>query len=86
MTQKITVAVIHGLGKQEPGFADEMRDELKGRFVLENRAHSSEERRHLARFIQAIDWVEEKGGLDVMPDLPEDDEERLERRLALPWD
>jgi endonuclease G len=54
-------------------------------FVLENRAHTAEERRDLARFIRAIDWVEEKGGLDVMPRLPPTEEERLERRAAEMW-
>ncbi len=54
-------------------------------FVLENRTHSAEERRDLARFIQSIDCVEEKGGLDVMPRLPPAEEERLERRPAAMW-
>lgn len=54
-------------------------------FVLENRAHAAEERQDLARFIRAIDWVEEMGGLDVMPELQAGDEERLERRAAKMW-
>ncbi len=35
MTQKVAVAVIHGLGKQEPDFADEVRERLKDRFARE---------------------------------------------------
>lgn len=55
-------------------------------FVLDNRAHSAEERRDLARFIKAIDWIEGKSGLDVMPDLPASEEERLERMAAEMWE
>jgi len=54
-------------------------------FVFENRAHSADERRDLAQFVLAIDWIEEKGGLDVMPLLDAADEERLERRAAEMW-
>jgi len=35
MSQKIAVAIIHGVGKQDPTFADGMAQELKGRFAKE---------------------------------------------------
>jgi hypothetical protein len=35
MSQKIAVAIIHGVGKQDPQFADGMTQELKGRFAKE---------------------------------------------------
>ena len=35
MSQKIAVAIIHGVGKQDPNFADGMTQELKGRFARE---------------------------------------------------
>ena len=35
MSQKIAVAIIHGVGKQDPKFADGMTQELKGRFAKE---------------------------------------------------
>lgn len=54
-------------------------------FVLENRKFSSDDAKHLERYIHAIDWVEQKAGLDVMPDLPAAEEERLERRAAEMW-
>ena len=35
MSQKIAIAIIHGVGKQDPNFADGMTQELKGRFAKE---------------------------------------------------
>ena len=35
MSQKIAVAIIHGVGKQDPNFADGMAQELKDRFARE---------------------------------------------------
>ena len=35
MSQKIAVAIIHGVGKQDPNFADGMAQELKDRFASE---------------------------------------------------
>jgi len=35
MSQKIAIAIIHGVGKQDPQFADGMTQELKGRFAKE---------------------------------------------------
>jgi hypothetical protein len=35
MSQKIAVAIIHGVGKQDPQFSDGMTQELKGRFAKE---------------------------------------------------
>lgn len=35
MSQKIAVAIIHGIGKQDPNFADGMARELKDRFARE---------------------------------------------------
>jgi endonuclease G len=54
-------------------------------FVLENRKHLSDDRKHLERFIRSIDWVEEQGKLDFMPQLSAPEEERLERMPAAMW-
>jgi len=35
MSQKIAIAIIHGVGKSDPQFADGMTQELKGRFAKE---------------------------------------------------
>lgn len=54
-------------------------------FVLENRAYSKAEAEGLSKFIESIDWVEERTGIDFMPDLPAPEEERLERVASPMW-
>jgi endonuclease G len=59
-------------------------------FVLENRAYPRAPGGNydFAPFVQAIDWIEERAGINFMPLLDEDDralEERLERNPAELW-
>jgi endonuclease G len=54
-------------------------------FVLENRKHSADERRDLAQFLKSIDWIEERIGVDFMPLLSPEEEERLERLPSPMW-
>jgi endonuclease G len=52
-------------------------------FVMENRPYAAPYR--FREYIQAIDWIEERSGLDFMPDLNPADEERLERAPSPMW-
>jgi DNA/RNA endonuclease G (NUC1) len=59
-------------------------------FVLENRAYPlvPKGKYDYAPYVQAIDWIEERAGINFMPLLDEDDpalEERLERKPAELW-
>jgi endonuclease G len=52
-------------------------------FVLENRAYPRPFQ--LAQFIRSVDWVEERAGIDVMPDLPAADEPAVESATPALW-
>ena len=52
-------------------------------FVIENRSFPAPF--DFTKFIQPIDWIEERTGLDFMPELPPDEEKRLERLASPLW-
>ncbi|HSB13988.1 MAG TPA: DNA/RNA non-specific endonuclease [Bryobacteraceae bacterium] len=52
-------------------------------FVMENKAYPRPF--HFEQFIQSIDWIEERTGLDFMPDLDPVEERRLERKPSPMW-
>jgi endonuclease G len=52
-------------------------------FVMENRSHPAPYR--FTTFVRSIDWIEERTGLDFMPDLDLAEEERLERQPTPMW-
>lgn len=52
-------------------------------FVFENRKHRSPH--DWPSFIQSIDWIEERTGLDFMPDLNPVEQQRLESQPAAMW-
>jgi endonuclease G, mitochondrial len=52
-------------------------------FVMENRTYKRPF--HFADSIKAIDWIEQRTGLDFTPELGPADEKRLERTAAPIW-
>jgi endonuclease G, mitochondrial len=54
-------------------------------FVLENRKYTSDDRKHLERFIESVDRVEDEAGIDLLPRLSPPDEERIERKPSAMW-
>lgn len=54
-------------------------------FVMENRKHSSAEEGDLAQFIRPIDWVEQRTGLNFMPELDPLQEQQLEGTAGTMW-
>lgn len=52
-------------------------------FLLENRGYPKPW--DFSTYIESVDWIEERTGLNFMPDLDPVEEQRLERQRASMW-
>lgn len=53
-------------------------------FVLENKKHPTQKKYDFSPFVKTVDWIEERTGIDFMPDLDPLTERQLEGKPGVP--